>query len=97
MFKNIFTIAIALVFLVTGIMSVVGAGKLANIGLEKVLGVENCDYRYNTPKPNITGTTPEYVCKPDTNRTKKDMADSLAMILISLPVSIWSYRKINKK
>jgi len=87
MFKSPFTIAVALIFVVTGIMAVVGAGTLANIGLETLLGVENCIYE---GRPVVD----EFVCKSDSNGTKRDIARGLSMFLTSLPVSVFSYFKI---
>ena len=94
MFKNLLTTAIALIFLVTGITSVVGAGKLANVGLETVLGVEDCKFG-SRPIPTKEDEVIEPVCEQDTNQTKRDIASGLSMLLISLPVSLMSYRKIN--
>lgn len=93
MFKSIFTITLSLVFLITTIMAIVGAGRLVNTGLDVALGVETCTYR-----PSIERVEKESIeeCSVDTNSQKRDVAGGLAMLLVALPISIFSYRKMRK-
>ena len=43
-----------------------------------------------------TSKIPEQECKVDYNRTKGILADSIAMLIISLPIAVFTYKKLFK-
>lgn len=82
MFKDIYKLAMGILLVVAGIMTIVGAVQLLNIGLDQLLGVQNC-----------VGRIAEG-CVKDTNGVKRDLAQALATVLIAKPVAVLAYFKI---
>lgn len=101
-FKNkiIFKIVIAFILIISAGFSTFGAGKIVNTVLrDYVFQVENC--RYERPMPvlpvdrNII-EEPVEVCKIDTNRTKRDLADGLSGLIIGGPLAFFAFRTLRK-
>lgn len=93
----IITVAIAIVFVVTGLFAIFNTGVLVNLAIDKVIGVEDC--RYGVEKPVLVEdrdatTTPETTCTYDTNRAKRDAARAVAIILVTAPVAYFTYRRL---
>jgi len=100
MFQNVFKIAAGLIFVVAVVTSMFALGSSGRIGFEYLLGVDNCYYA-TTPVPEggISKIDVNYAeqCKKDTaNNNKRQAADSLAMLLVALPTSIFFYKKVKQ-
>ncbi|MBS3151036.1 hypothetical protein J4443_01505 [Candidatus Woesearchaeota archaeon] len=97
--KTVLLVTIAVLFLITSVMSVVSASRgISEATKNYVLKVETCEYK---PLPPLradeeTSKIPEQECKVDYNRTKGILADSIAMLIISLPIAVFTYKKLFK-
>ena len=97
--KTVLLITIAVLFLITSIMSVVSASRaISEVTKTYFLGVEICEYK---PLPALRENEeptkmPEQECKIDYNRTKGVLADTIAMLLISLPIAVFTYKRLFK-
>lgn len=102
MLQNVFKIAAGIIFVVAVVTSMFAVGTVGRIGFERLLQVDNCYYARTPvevvdPKGEVQGVDGAYLenCKRDTaNQNKRTVADSLAMLLVSLPVSWFFYRKV---
>lgn len=101
MFQNVFKIAAGLIFVVAVVTSMFALGSSGRIGFEYLLGVDNCYYQNMPMKVDreavAVSIDQDYLanCKRDTtNNNKRTAADSLAMLLVALPTSIFFYRKV---
>ena len=97
--KTVLLVTIAVLFLITSIMSVVSASRsVSEITKTYLLGVETCEYKPIPPlRENYEPSKiPEQECKIDYNRTKGILADTIAMLIISLPIAIFTYRRLFK-
>ena len=98
--KLVFTIAIAVVFVVSTFVALFGAGQIVNATLRAyVFGVEEswCD------RPVIGADGREQVgpqdCGIDYNNAKGNIADGLGMFILAAPlalVSFWTTRRTVK-
>ena len=87
--KHIITSAIAIIFVVTLLFAIFNTGKLINTGFNYVLDTGYCDYHVASPSKPV-----EEVCGFNADKAKKDTAESAAIVLATLPVAIFTYRKI---
>jgi len=83
MFKDIYKLAMGILLIVTGVMVIVASVQLLNIGLDQILGVENCIYER-------VGK----LCKPDINGIKKDIAQALALLIIASPTAWFAHKVV---
>ena len=90
--KFVSTIAISIVFVISTTASMFSGGGFVNtIIRDIVLNVDNC---YYTPiQEKDTG----FNCSKDTNQTKRDVAQSVSLLMFSVPLAIFTYGKIKKK
>lgn len=103
--RFIFIIALLVIFVVTAIAAIFGAGKvLTAIFRAYVFKVETCEYRPPKFVRQITETKefqevpqePERECKIDYNRSKEDISNGLAMFLVAAPLAVIFFRKTRK-
>ena len=87
-----FTIALGIIGVIGGIMALVGGVGLFNLGLDWVLGVESCSYIRAIEQ----GVEAVKDCSRDMNAIKRDLAQSVSLIAVGMPVAIFSYFKIRK-
>ena len=97
--KLIVVIIFGILFTVASIFSIVNASRLLGEGFKEIIGYEACDYdrpKVISPEGNITSENiyPEdFYCMND---RKRNVAESLAYLIISLPIAILFYRKLAK-
>ena len=95
--KLIVIIIFGILFTVSTIFSIVNASILLGEGFKEIIGYDNCDYARPkiTPEMNKTEAaySEDYYCMND---RKRNIAESLAYIIISLPIAILFYRKLMK-
>lgn len=99
--KLIFTAAIAIVFVVSTFVALIGAGQMLNAVLRTyVLQVEDCQYRpVARPLDGEVTEEPEEECKIDYNQAKGNIANGLGMFILAAPlaaVSFWQTRRTAK-
>ena len=102
--KTVLMITIAVLFLVTSIMSLTSASRIGSeIVKTYVLKVESCEYKYlaRPIEPEEAGvkgmsSPQEETCKIDYNQAKSRIVDSTALLLVSLPLALFTYRKLFK-
>ena len=97
--KLIFKIALAVILVVSTITVLFSAGQLINtITRDYILGTDDCRYEYPPEKPMtmMNPVEPVEVCTKNSNETKRDLAGSLSILIVSLPIAILSYRKLRK-
>src|SRR5258708_3580806 len=98
MLSSISKIAFGLIFVVAVIVTMFAAGSFGKIVLEKMAGVDSCVYVSQPVAPGGKVTTDKTAldnCKQqDVNNTKRDVADALAMLIVSLPVGVFFYRRV---
>lgn len=85
-----FNIALGISMVIGVIITVFGAVELYSLGLDWLLGVENCVFK---PVREVTETVE---CVVDTNSTMRDLARSISLILVGIPLALFSYYKIKK-
>ncbi len=84
--STIIALVIGVVCVVTTIISVFGAGKLIKIAYDGLLNVPHNCYYYR----------PDGGCEEDKSQTRREVADSAAMVTVSLPLAIVSFRRLLK-
>lgn len=89
---SIITMALAIVFVVTGLFAVFNTGILVKLGLDRLIGVEDC--RYGVPIDREATTTSDVECAYNVNNAKRDAAQAAAIILVTLPAAYLSYRRL---
>jgi hypothetical protein len=97
--KAVLLITVAVLFLVTSIMSLTSASRIgAETVKTYVLEVETCEYKYlaRPIEPEAKPLPEEETCKIDYNQAKERIVDSIALFIVSLPVAIFTYRKLFK-
>jgi len=97
--KTVLLVTIAVLFLITSIISVVAGSRLVSeVSKTYILEVERCEYkRVAIPLEREDKPIPqEQECKIDYNRAKEVLADSIAMLIISIPIAIFTYRRLFK-
>lgn len=96
--KTILLIAVAILFLVTSISSLFSASRISSQYLMTyVFRIEQCEYREIEPKPEVNETPNlQKECKIDYNRTKEVLSESISLLILALPISCLSYRKLSK-
>ncbi len=97
--KTVLLVTIAVLFLVTSIMSIISASRMISETAQTyILGVESCTYkpvaRPLEAKENYVESEEE--CKIDYNNAKRVFAESIAMLIIALPISVFTYRRLFK-
>ena len=97
--KTVILVTIAVLFLVSSIMALVSSSRLISETTKTyILGVESCEYkRFAVPlEPTKEFNEPERECSIDYNRAKGVLADTIAVLIVSLPLAIFTYRKLFK-
>src|SRR3989344_9500504 len=88
--KLIVVIIFGILFTVSSIFSIVNASRLLGEGFKEIIGYDACNYsrpKMINPEGNITQEYPEeFYC---TNDKKRNIAESLAYLIISLPIAIF--------
>ena len=90
--KLIFGVGLIILFVGSTFISLFGAGNaLQSVLKTYVFQVEECNYKY-APRPidREEYVEPEETCSIDYNRAKKDVAEGLAMFLVSIPIALLS-------
>ena len=102
--KLVFTIAIAIVFVVSTFVALFGAGSMLNATLRTyVFKVEECMYRpmvASVESEKTIAEDPQQECKVDYNNAKGNIADGLGMFILAAPlalVSFWQTRRTVKE
>jgi len=102
--KLVFTIAIAIVFVVSTFVALFGAGSMLNATLRTyVFKVEECIYRPVAAPIESEKTVveePQEECKVNSNNAKGNIADGLGMFILAAPlalVSFWQTRRTVKE
>ena len=96
--KLIFGVGLIILFVGSTFISLFGAGNaLQSVLRTYVFKVEDCNYKY-APRPidREEYVEPEETCSIDYNRTKRDIANGLAMFLVSTPIALMSIRQGRK-
>lgn len=100
---SVFLVSCGLIFVVSAITVMFSVGSMAKFGLERALGVDNCYYATvstvlpKEPVRNDSSASQEAICrKEQKNNDKRQIADSMAILLVSLPMSVFFYRKTKK-
>ena len=92
--KNILTIAIAILFIVTTIMAIISGGGLIELGIKQIIGYEECNLEVRVPVSE-EGVSEKIVddtyCR---NAQKRDLARNLSLLIVSLPLAILFYRRV---
>jgi len=98
--KSLFLLALVILFVGTSFSAIFGGGKvLTAIFKAYVFKVETCQYNYKPrpimaeEKPQIE-EEPEEKCKIDYNDAKKDIAEGLAMVIVTTPIALLLFRKV---
>jgi len=97
--KTVILITIAVLFLVSSIISLVSASRLISETTKTYfLGVETCTYK---PVARAIAPTENYIpekeeCKVDYNNARGVLADTIAMLIVALPVAFFTYKKLFK-
>jgi|SRR3989344_3023492 len=94
--KLIVVIIFGILFTVASIFSIVNASRLLGEGFKEIIGYEACDYsrpKVISPDGNATDNIyqEDFYCMND---RKRNVAESLAYLIISLPIAILFYRKL---
>ena len=92
--KWIITIIFGVIFIIATIFALVNSSMLLSEGFKQILGYEECGYmeRPIVQEANQTEIKEQYCV----NDQKRNIANSLAYLIISLPVAIIFYRKLKK-
>jgi hypothetical protein len=84
----IYTVAFALIFVVSTIMAIVSTYQLLSTGLNWMLGVNDyCAYY-----PNKDGSE----CLVDYTQLKRDLSNFGSMFIVTVPLAIALYRKTRR-
>lgn len=97
--KTVLLVTIAVLFIITSIMSIVSASRIISETTKTyILGVETCNYKpiARPLETNEDFVEPEEECKIDYNNAKRVFAESIAMLIVALPIAILTYRKLFK-
>src|SRR3989344_5454461 len=97
--KIVLLVTIAVLFLITSIMSIVSASRIISETTKTyILGVETCNYKpmARPLEAREEFVEPEEECKIDYNNAKRVFAESIAMLIVALPVGILTYRRLFK-
>ena len=97
--NKIVAIIMGVLFLVSSITVLFSAGSLlGEIFKTYILKAEYCEFAAPISFPereNITERTiPEEKCKINYNRAKERISDSLALLIIGIPIAFFTYRKV---
>lgn len=100
---SVFLVSCGLIFVVSAITVMFSIGSMAKFGLERALGVDNCYYASVGTIPlkefakDDFAASQEAICRADQkNNEKRQIADSVAILLVALPMSVFFYRKMRK-
>ncbi|PIR98507.1 MAG: hypothetical protein COT88_01635 [Candidatus Colwellbacteria bacterium CG10_big_fil_rev_8_21_14_0_10_41_28] len=99
-FKIVFSIAIAAIFVISTVTVIFSSGRMVNAGLETyVFKVDNCyGPRYETV-PLGEGEDSKSVdqqCEVDYNQAKRDVAGGLSYLLVAAPFAYLTFRKLEQ-
>lgn len=100
--RIIFIIALAVIFVVTTFTAIFSAGRaLGQIFKVYVFKYQECEYKAITPVRVLDVNTikeqiSEKECFIDYNRAKQDIAEGLALLIITIPIIYFSQRALRK-
>ena len=102
--KFIFIFSLVVIFDGTSFIAIFGAGKvLTALFKAYVFKAETCEYKpvravkipaSEEGMPSQTFEEPERTCEIDYNRAKDDIAEGLAMFIISTPIAVIFFKKL---
>jgi hypothetical protein len=101
-FKIIFIIALAIIFVVTAFTAIFNAGRiLGQVFKVYVFKYQECEYKtimpIKTSDVDITKEQPlERECFTDYNQVKREIAEGLALLIVSIPIVYVSQRSLRK-
>ncbi|MDX1535152.1 MAG: hypothetical protein R3346_00065 [Candidatus Spechtbacterales bacterium] len=101
-FKFLFAAALSIIFVVSTLTALFGAGRVVNAVLETyVLEVENCRYKaaprpIETEEPIERNEEPEETCSIDYNQAKRNIANGTGMFLVAAPLAWFMYGRTRK-
>lgn len=96
-------LGLTILFVGSTFITLFGAGQSLQAVLKTyVFQVEDCKYDYapRPVNPEEKFIEPKEICFIDYNRTKKDVAEGLAMFLVSAPIAgfaFWQGKKLLQK
>jgi len=96
--KVILALALAVVFVVSTLTALFGAGRIVNATLETfVFKVENCRYDYE-PRLVVDKTEEELqeFCAVDYNSAKRDIARGTGMFIVFAPIAWFMFGQTKK-
>ena len=85
--NTIIALVVGVVCVVSAITTLFGAGSLIKVAYDELLGVPHNCYSYR----------PDGQCTEDKAQTKRDIADSAAMVTVAFPVAFFSFRRLTKQ
>ena len=92
MTNKLIVAAIAIVFVGTLLMAVIGGGRvLESVFSTYILKVERCEYKSVPRVAEVEFVEPKEDCFVDYNRAKGDLAGGLAMFLVSAPIAVGAF------
>ena len=99
--KMIFVIALAIIFVGTTFTAIFGAGRaLGQIFKVYIFKYQECEYKAipiaRDPGSIMEEQIPEKNCFIDYNQAKRDIAEGLALLIITLPIIYFSQRTLRK-
>jgi len=99
--KLIFIIALAIIFVGTTFTAIFGAGRaLGQIFKVYIFKYQECEYKafpiVKEPSGIPEEQIPEKNCFIDYNRAKKDIAEGLALLIVTIPIIYFSQRTLRK-
>jgi len=99
--KMIFVIALAIIFVGTTFTAIFGAGRaLGQIFKAYIFKYQECEYKViplvREPGAMMEEQIPERECYIDYNRAKKDIAEGVALLIITIPIIYFSQRALRK-
>ena len=94
--RFVFTLALAVIFVVTTLVAVFGAGKVIDQGLRVLLKLYPCDYQLVAEPVRVEKEKTDLVCKPNGQYIKENLIQGLSMFLVGLPVAFISFKQTKK-
>jgi len=98
--KYIIIIILGVIFITATMFSIVNASKLLGEGFKYVFDYDDCNF-YSYPKPMIEEVNESVRIQQQEiderfciNDKKRNIAESLAYLIVSLPLAILFYRKL---
>lgn len=97
--KIILSTALAIVFVVSALTALFGAGRIVNATLETyVFKVENCRFDYSALPIDgkDVAQKSEEICSIDYNSAKRDIANGVGMFIVFAPIAWFMFGQTKK-